>query len=145
MYCIGFSIRSHLKCFARECGAIKKSWSVFCGFIYRSQQRFITYLREECFYTVCLSSGCRRTLGIVPGTVLEFAWSSRKLLVGKWNYRKHVQPQHLAPVHLMRNWVLQFNLEMTPGHSMMENKGRLQDCSCSIGSYHCIQCYAHIL
>ena len=27
----------------------------------------------------------------------------------------------------------------------LENKGRLQDCSCSIGSYHCIQCYAHIL
>ena len=26
----------------------------------------------------------------------------------------------------------------------LENKGRLQDCSCSIGSYHCIQCYAHI-
>ena len=27
----------------------------------------------------------------------------------------------------------------------LENKGRLQDYSCSIGSYHCIQCYAHIL
>ena len=27
----------------------------------------------------------------------------------------------------------------------LENKGRLQDCLCSIGSYHCIQCYAHIL
>ena len=27
----------------------------------------------------------------------------------------------------------------------LENKGRLQDCSCSIGSCHCIQCYAHIL
>ena len=27
----------------------------------------------------------------------------------------------------------------------LENKGRLQDCSCSIGIYHCIQCYAHIL
>ena len=27
----------------------------------------------------------------------------------------------------------------------LENKGRLQDCSCSIGSYHYIQCYAHIL
>ena len=26
----------------------------------------------------------------------------------------------------------------------LENKGRLQDRSCSIGSYHCIQCYAHI-
>ena len=27
----------------------------------------------------------------------------------------------------------------------LENKGRLRDCSCCIGSYHCIQCYAHIL
>ena len=27
----------------------------------------------------------------------------------------------------------------------LENTGRLQDCSCSTGSYHCIQCYAHIL
>ena len=27
----------------------------------------------------------------------------------------------------------------------LENKGRLHDCSCSIGSYHCIQCYAHIM
>ena len=27
----------------------------------------------------------------------------------------------------------------------LENKGRLQDYSCSILSYHCIQCYAHIL
>ena len=27
----------------------------------------------------------------------------------------------------------------------LENNGRLQDCSCSIGSYHCLQCYAHIL
>ena len=27
----------------------------------------------------------------------------------------------------------------------LENKGKLEDCSCSIGSYHCIQCYAHIL
>ena len=27
----------------------------------------------------------------------------------------------------------------------LENKGRLQDCLCSIGSYRCIQCYAHIL
>ena len=27
----------------------------------------------------------------------------------------------------------------------LENKGTLQDCSCSIGSYHCIQCCAHIL
>ena len=27
----------------------------------------------------------------------------------------------------------------------LENKGRLQDCSCSIGSYQCIHCYAHIL
>ena len=27
----------------------------------------------------------------------------------------------------------------------LENTGRLQDCSCSIGSYHCIQCHAHIL
>ena len=27
----------------------------------------------------------------------------------------------------------------------LENKGRSQDCSCSTGSYHCIQCYAHIL
>ena len=49
----------------------------------------------------------------------------------------------------LKNWSFEPPLTSNRHHlsydDCLENKGRLQDCSCSIGCYHCIQCYAHIL
>ena len=42
-------------------------------------------------------------------------------------------------------WQTKSNRHHLSYDDCLENKGRLPDCSCSIGSYHCIQCYAHIL
>ena len=52
----------------------------------------------------------------------------------------HSMNTHRALDHrdMCQWWLLSYD-------DCLENKGRLQDCSCSIGSYHCILCYAHIL
>ena len=52
---------------------------------------------------------------------------------------------HLSYDDCLENNPLTSNRHHLSYDDCLENKGRLQDCSCSIGSYHCIQCYAHIL
>ena len=72
--------------------------------------------------------------------VLLVVWHSRNALVSTGWVQAGKQSQHLVS-----HPPLTSNRHHLSYDDCLENKGRLQDCSCSIGSYHCIQCYAHIL
>ena len=90
-----------------------------------------------------ISAGCSVARHTVHSWQTGWKWSVVRML--KWY---HVQASLLSSITV----VFQHNFHPLTSNrhhlsydDCLENKGRLQDCSCSIGSYHCIHCYAHIL
>ena len=63
-------------------------------------------------------------------------------LIAQW---RNIGISYLAKRACPRVCPLTSNRHHLSYDDCLENKGRLQDCSCSTESYHCIQCYAHIL
>ena len=75
---------------------------------------------------------------------------SWKILLGSWKVLQFILGKTVGTVHYdiledTQTHPLTSNRHHLSYDDCLENKGRLQDCSCSIGSHHCIQCYAYIL